>query len=87
MTALVWANNVNFPREKPDAPPPQAGFDAIIGAALSNKAEPSRYMSGFDASDQAKPLCLTDDWVIAKGGEYFFSPSISALQETFAQAA
>lgn len=44
-------------------------------------------MNGFDANDETKRLSLADDWVISRGGEYFFSPSISALQETFAQAA
>ncbi|KAL2064067.1 hypothetical protein VTL71DRAFT_4561 [Oculimacula yallundae] len=80
-----WANNSGFPFDKADAPKP--GFDPIIGAAHFNKPEPSRDFVGFDATQQEKRLDLTDDWVISKGGEYFFSPSISALQETFAQAA
>ncbi|CZT53304.1 related to Peroxidase 2 [Rhynchosporium secalis] len=80
-----WANNSGFPFNKVDAPKP--GFDSIIGANHFNKPEPSRDFVGFDESQQEKRLNLTDDWVISKGGEYFFSPSISALQETFAQAA
>ncbi|KAH7348734.1 peroxidase TAP [Rhexocercosporidium sp. MPI-PUGE-AT-0058] len=81
----LWANNTAFPRNKEDSR--NSGFDPIIGAAHSNKPEPSRDMNGFDAADQTKRLTLSNDWVISKGGEYFFSPSISALQETFAQAA
>ncbi|KAG4442509.1 hypothetical protein IFR05_002009 [Cadophora sp. M221] len=80
-----WANNTGFPFNKADSL--NSGFDPIIGAAHFNKPEPSRDMNGFDANDETKRLSLADDWVISKGGEYFFSPSISALQETFAQAA
>ena len=88
LTALEWANTPSFPdKTKTDPNILEPGFDPIIGAALSNLPEPSREMIGFDENNQTKSLTLTDDWVIAKGGEYFFSPSISALQETFAQAA
>lgn len=81
----VWANNSGFPFDKPEENQP--GFDAIIGANHFDQPEPSRFMVGFDANDQKKRLDLTNEWVISRGGEYFFSPSISALQETFAQAA
>ncbi|PVH81248.1 peroxidase TAP [Cadophora sp. DSE1049] len=84
----TWANNASFPDNNDTDPEiPFPGFDPIIGAAHFNKPEPSRQMVGFDAESQGKSLDLSDEWVIAKGGEYFFSPSISALQETFAQAA
>ncbi|KAK0118713.1 hypothetical protein ONS96_011801 [Cadophora gregata f. sp. sojae] len=84
----LWANNTGFPNKtRTDPKITRPGFDPIIGAAHFNKPEPSRQMVGFDAEDQGKSLDLSDEWVIAKGGEYFFSPSISALQETFAQAA
>jgi len=80
-----WANNTGFPFDKNDSP--RSGFDPIIGANHFDKPEPSRDMNGFDANDDTKRLALSNEWVIPKGGEYFFSPSISALQETFAQAA
>ena len=42
-------------------------------------------MSGTNPNSQATELPLPE-WVIPKGGEYFFSPSIPALKETFALA-
>ncbi len=80
----MWANNTGFIFGKPEVSVP--GFDPIIGAAPPSIPEPSRFIQSVP-SDQGKPISLTNDWVIAKGGEYFFSPSILALQETFAQAA
>lgn len=34
--------------------------------------------------DKPGSFKLPVEWVISKGGEYFFSPSISALREVFA---
>lgn len=80
-----WANNTGFIFGKADVNG-KPGFDAIIGAAHSTIAEPSRFVQSVP-SVEGPPISLTNDWVIPKGGEYFFSPSIAALQETFAQAA
>lgn len=77
-----WANAPNFPLKKNASPPvSEPGFDAIIGQGSS------RSIVGFDPNNPEKSLPLPEEWVVSKGGEYFFSPSISALQETFAQAA
>ncbi|MCJ1240810.1 hypothetical protein MMC14_008814 [Varicellaria rhodocarpa] len=72
-----WANNTGFPINKPIAP----GFDAIIGQAPD--AGP-RTLSGTNPNSQSTELALNADWVVPKGGEYFFSPSIPALKGTFA---
>lgn len=40
-------------------------------------------MVGTDPKDQGNSLPLPT-WVVPKGGEYFFSPSISALRSKFA---
>jgi hypothetical protein len=39
-------------------------------------------MSGLDPNDAQKEMSFPD-FVIPRGGEYFFSPSIKALKETF----
>jgi hypothetical protein len=62
------------------------GLDPIIGQ--SNDANP--VMTGIDPKNPVTPLSLPDEakqWVVSKGGEYFFSPSIPALENTFALAA
>jgi Dyp-type peroxidase family len=76
----TWANNDAFPPGKPVKLP---GFDPIIGQA-SNPS--SRTLSGTDPSSQSTELALPAQWVVPKGGEYFFSPSIPALKATFALA-
>jgi hypothetical protein len=77
LTAVDWANNINFPPKSPVVP----GFDPIIGQT-TNLAP--RVLSGTNPSDQNATLSLSEQWVVTRGGEYFFSPSIPALKETFA---
>lgn len=72
-----WANNTTFPPKKGTP-----GFDPIIGQAPD---EGPRTMSGTNPYSQTTELPLPE-WVVPKGGEYFFSPSIPALKETFALA-
>ena len=73
---IGWANNDKFPFNKPNQP----GFDAIIGQGGA------RTLSGTDPKSQASELPLPQEWVISKGGEYLFTPSISTLKEKFALA-
>ena len=75
-----WANAIKFPPKKPIDP----GFDPIIGQAPD---EGIRTMSGSNPKDQNGELQLDSQFVVPKGGEYFFSPSIPALKQTFALAA
>ncbi|KAM5542891.1 hypothetical protein V8D89_003275 [Ganoderma adspersum] len=78
-----WSNTAGFPIRKPVTP----GFDPIIG---QNNDGPNgigpRSMSGANPKDQSTLLSLPIEWVVPKGGEYFFSPSISALRDTFSLA-
>nr|WAW38277.1 DyP-type peroxidase [Auricularia auricula-judae] len=68
----AWANGQNFPFGKSEQP----GFDPVVGA---NRGR-ARLMSGYNVSNTAQELSLQTDFVISKGGEYFFVPSISALR-------
>jgi hypothetical protein len=60
------------------------GFDAIIGQTNEGGV---REMTGTNPGDPNATLNLTEHWVKTRGGEYFFSPSIRALKDTFALAA
>ncbi|KAI3397700.1 hypothetical protein diail_10469 [Diaporthe ilicicola] len=80
-----WANAVNFP---PDAPANQLpGFDPLIGQVDNTvHNEGQRSMSGTNPQNVAATLDLGFQvWVVPKGGEYFFSPSIPVLRDTFAK--
>ncbi|KAI1193587.1 hypothetical protein F5X97DRAFT_336665 [Nemania serpens] len=76
-----WANEKTFP-PKTDAVPPVSvpGIDPIIGVGIP------REMVGAspDPSAANQTMDFTAKWVIPRGGEYFFSPSIPALRRTFA---
>ncbi|KIJ37003.1 hypothetical protein M422DRAFT_178598 [Sphaerobolus stellatus SS14] len=71
----TWANNPKFINNKNISAP---GFDPIIGA---NKGQP-RNTAGLDPTDANKNTTFLIDFVVSRGGEYFFSPSISALAGT-----
>lgn len=76
-----WANNVGFPPGKKDAAgnPIASGFDPIIG----QNGNLDRTVTGTNPTVQGNNLTLPDDFVVSKGGEYFFSPSLSALKTKF----
>lgn len=67
-----WANKANFVPGKSD---PTPGVDPIIGA-LSGAQRP---VSGLDPTDSNRDITLVTDFVQSRGGEYFFSPSLSAI--------
>ncbi|KAK7678568.1 hypothetical protein QCA50_018440 [Cerrena zonata] len=78
-----WANNEGFPFGKPADQTP--GFDPIIGQAPDPNSR-VRVVGGTNPQNATANLSLPTDWVVSKGGEYFFAPSISALKTTFATA-
>ena len=43
-------------------------------------------MTGVLPNNTGASFPLPTDWVVPKGGEYFFSPSVVALQSAFALA-
>lgn len=67
----AWANDVNFAPGKSPTP----GFDVIFG---QNSGGP-RWIGGTDISNPPWVLNFFTEFVISRGGEYFFSPSISSL--------
>jgi len=78
-----WVNTTTFPpKQNPDGSTLSPGFDPLIGQAGSN----TRSMVGFDPKAQGNSLSLPAEFVVSRGGEYFFVPSIRALKEVFAVA-
>lgn len=73
----TWANNPGF---LPHTNFPEPGFDAIIGA---NEGQ-ARFTQGLDPANQTRNITLPFDFIISRGGEYFFSPSLSAIINTIA---
>lgn len=59
------------------------GFDPIIG---QTNADGPRTTLGIQPQSQSTDTTLPTEWVVPKGGEYFFTPSIPALKNTFALA-
>ncbi|KAF8584882.1 DyP-type peroxidase [Ramaria rubella] len=74
---MSWANNPKF-LAHPNFPVP--GFDPIIGA---NGGKP-RNVQGLDLANQTRNITLVTDFIESRGGEYFFSPSLSALRNALA---
>ncbi|KAJ7037240.1 fungal peroxidase [Mycena alexandri] len=66
-----WANNQKFIQRG-------VGFDPIIGAA--GGAE--RPVNGLDPTGPVRNFTLSTDFVVSRGGEYFFAPSLSAIAHT-----
>lgn len=76
-----WANTTNFPPKDNNF---VSGFDPIIGQAPN---EGPRTVTGADPKKPNDQLPLPVQWVLSRGGEYFFSPSIPALKQNLALAA
>jgi len=75
-----WANNQNFPPSSFTSSSSPPGLDPLIG-----QGTPSLSMIGLDPTLPSKSFSW-GPFVIPKGGEYFFSPSISGLKNTIAKA-
>lgn len=71
----AWANNPKFPLGQTQ--PEEPGLDPLIGQGV-------RSMSGTDPNNEEKVINGMPDFIIPRGGEYFFSPSLKGLRETLA---
>ncbi|THU82835.1 fungal peroxidase [Dendrothele bispora CBS 962.96] len=70
-----WVNNANFFFGK--AVPP--GVDPIIGRVQDSAFDTARTVSGTNPLNTSETITLDTEFIINRGGEYFFSPPISAL--------
>ncbi|KAF7291858.1 Fungal peroxidase [Mycena indigotica] len=68
-----WADNIDFVQGN-------VGFDPIIGA---NAGSP-RIVNGLDPTNATRSVTIETDFIVSRGGEYFFSPSLTALATKFA---
>lgn len=78
-----WVNNPSFfPGHTPTP-----GVDPIIGSTNAGKApgDAARSVNGLNPLSFSTPLVLNTDFVVSRGGEYFFSPPISALTNTLSK--
>jgi deferrochelatase/peroxidase EfeB len=82
LTPLVypgWASNHDFPDNKTDFVGEDGpGSDAIVGQR--RKFYPRRSIGLPSENEGSKVRMPLDSWVVNKGGEYFFAPSILALR-------
>ncbi|KAF8173681.1 peroxidase TAP [Pholiota molesta] len=78
----TWANNATFPPFTDKIKNAIPGLDPLIGQGK----EGDRKMSGLDPLDEAQEL-LMPTFIVPRGGEYFFSPSLNGLKTTIATAA
>jgi hypothetical protein len=74
---ITWANTATFPPFKNDSTP---GIEPVIGQVGGGA---NRIVGGLDPNDASRDMSIPQ-FVISKGGEYFFSPSISALRDKIA---
>ncbi|KAK0484249.1 hypothetical protein EDD18DRAFT_1198806 [Armillaria luteobubalina] len=68
-----WANNVDFP--------PFEQTPATLGLGMAG----IRTLSGTDPADPNTELTLMEEFVVPRGGKYFFMPSVKSLKETLAR--
>ncbi|KAH6902595.1 peroxidase TAP, partial [Coprinopsis sp. MPI-PUGE-AT-0042] len=76
----AWANNPDF--QFRETQPERPGLDPLIGQSPGKPED--RTMSGLDPNNPRDPKVFPD-FIIPRGGEYFYSPSIKALKETLAK--
>jgi deferrochelatase/peroxidase EfeB len=76
-TQQSWANNTDFPR--PPLPPGPHGIDPVIGQGTNKPGDqklPKEWDNPAAGNSGAVPF---DGFVRMRGGEYFFSPSLTFL--------
>lgn len=77
---LGWASNHNFPDSKTEFVGEHGpGIDAIVGQKLPH--HPPRSIGLPDGNIPTQARLALESWVVQRGGEYFFTPSIKALRD------
>ncbi|OGE52884.1 hypothetical protein PENARI_c009G06211 [Penicillium arizonense] len=75
-----WASNHHFPDDKTHVVGEHGpGIDAIVGQRLEH--HPPRSFSLPDHNGTSGERMPLESWVVQRGGDYFFVPSISALRK------
>ncbi|THH05549.1 dyp-type peroxidase [Phellinidium pouzarii] len=74
-----WVNATNFPPKTINGVAYNSGFDPIIG---QNSGAP-RQTDGMNPLNANAETTLPIDFIVSKGGQYYFTPSISALNTKF----
>ncbi|KAJ7624806.1 dye-decolorizing peroxidase precursor [Roridomyces roridus] len=68
----MWLNDPNFFIKN------TTGFDPVVGA---NHGYARWSQGNLDPTNPTREFILLNDFVISRGGEYFFSPSLSAIAD------
>ncbi|THU94012.1 fungal peroxidase [Dendrothele bispora CBS 962.96] len=74
-----WIDNARFPSPVAGTTGNTTGVDPIIGRVGGSATDAPRVITGTDPLDTNKAFTIDSEFVISRGGEYFFSPPISAL--------
>jgi hypothetical protein len=91
-TFIGWADTANFPPKPTSKPDPAriSGLDPIIGqknvdpAALALDPTKDDHVDiGSFPGEETTPLTVPQEFVVSRGGEYFFSPSLETLKSKF----
>ena len=72
-----WYNDPNFPPGKPVTP----GLDPLFGQTGKEHEGDHRSMSGANPSLEQEIMTFPHKFIDCRGGEYFFSPSLSTLRK------
>ncbi|KAM0756152.1 Dyp-type peroxidase [Meredithblackwellia eburnea MCA 4105] len=75
----LWANNTGFPFNN-TAAITTPGEDLIIGQPVPGSGRVIQGIRPNDAADPANTISIAQLFVVPRGGEYFFVPSIDALK-------
>lgn len=95
LTAFIgWADTADFPPKPTSKPAGKiSGLDPIIGqknvdsAALAFDPTKDDHVDiGSFPGEETTPLTIPREFVVSRGGEYFFSPSLETLQAKFSLA-
>ncbi|OQD90969.1 hypothetical protein PENANT_c001G08653 [Penicillium antarcticum] len=75
-----WASNHHFPDDKTHVVGEEGpGIDAIVGQRLEH--HPPRSFATIDHEEGSGHRMPLESWVVQRGGDYFFVPSISTLRK------